>query len=133
MKIARSGSVPDAYTLSIDKRRESPRDLPLVESIWQQRIDGKLARDERSTRCCDNSHRSKEREADHFVEQTRADVRVPLRLARRHFAEIESDDSFSRAASGAQESDRFVPRQSAGNGRTRAGTESRIETVDVPR
>src|SRR5205085_65789 len=77
--------------------------LPLVESIWQQRIDGKLARDERSTRSCDNSHRSKEREADHFVEQTRADVRVPLRLARRHFAEIESDDSFSRAANRAQE------------------------------
>ena len=54
-------------------------------------IDAKVA-------CCANWDWLRlEREADHLVEQPRADVRVPLRLARRDFAEVETDDALSVA------------------------------------
>src|SRR5258706_2852498 len=50
-----------------------------------------------------------QREPDHLVQQPRADVGVPLRFTRSHFAEVEADDALAGADEGAEKADRFVP------------------------
>src|SRR5436190_415151 len=72
-----------------------------------------------------------QRKPDHLVQQPRADVGVPLGVAGGDFAEVEADDAFFCADDCAQDADRFVPREAAGNGSAGAGAEGGIEAVEV--
>src|ERR1044072_4194826 len=74
-----------------------------------------------------------QRVADHLIEQPGAYVGVPLRFPRRDLAQVHAHDALFGPLQGAQQAGGLIPGETAWHRGAGAGTERRVQTVDVPR